>query len=163
MIDWETIVHREGRLIFGVAWRILRNADDAADITQDVLFELFKRSQARGVEECRGLAYRMATFRSLDRLRQRKNCLRVDDLDLAAASRGPEDLAIAAELSERLRVAVARLPDRMATVFCLRYFEDLASTEIAEMLSISRSAVSTALSKARDRITEMLKIRDSGD
>jgi RNA polymerase sigma-70 factor (ECF subfamily) len=59
-------------------------------------------------------------------------------------------------LAERLRQAVAELPEREGTVFCQRYFDDLSYDQIAENLDISRGAVASALHKARSKLEAML-------
>ncbi len=156
MPDWESLVRESGPIVYRTAWKILRNSEDAEDVLQDVLLELFQMLKRRQLDQYDGLVRRMAMLRSLDRLRQRKRILSLDE-DVAEVSReGPEALAIRNELAERLLAAVARLPEQAATVFCLRYFENLSNREIAVPLGIGESAVSTALNKARTRLETML-------
>jgi RNA polymerase sigma-70 factor (ECF subfamily) len=102
------------------------------------------------------LLRRLAACRALDRLRQRRATVPLDGLSLAGSADSPEAVAIERELSARLRVAIAQLPRREATVFCLRYFEDLSYEQIAESLSIRVGAVATALHKARARLESIL-------
>ena len=152
MPDWESLVRDSGPTVYRTAWKILRNAEDAEDVLQDVLLELFLMLQRRPLVQYDGLVRRMAALRSLDRLRQRRRVLSLGE-DVAEVSReDPEALAIQNELAEWLRAAVARLPEQAAAVFCLRYFENLSNREIAVALGISQSAVSTALNKARNRL-----------
>ncbi len=156
MPDWESLVRDSGPTVYRTAWKILRNAEDAEDVLQDVLLELFQMLQRRPVDQYDGLVRRMAALRSLDRLRQRRRVLSLGE-DVAEVSReDPEALAIQNELAEWLRAAVARLPEQAAAVFCLRYFENLSNREIAVALGVSQSAVSTALNKARNRLETML-------
>jgi RNA polymerase sigma-70 factor (ECF subfamily) len=99
---------------------------------------------------------RLAACRALDRLRQRRNAVPLDGLALASRADGPEEVAIERELAARLRRCLTRLPRREATVFCLRYFDDLSYECIAETLHISVGAVATALHKARARLESLL-------
>ena len=73
----------------------------------------------------------------------------------------PERAAIERELAERLRAAVAQLPDREASVFSLRYFGEMSNTEIAETLEISADAVGVALHKARAKLKEALGVNET--
>ena len=156
MPDWESLVRESGPIIYRTAWKILRNTEDAEDVLQDVLLELFLMLQRRPLVQYDRLVRRMAALRSLDRLRQRRRVLSLGE-DVAEVSReDPEALAIQNELAEWLRAAVARLPEQAAAVFCLRYFENLSNREIAVALGISQSAVSTALNKARNRLETMI-------
>jgi len=64
---------------------------------------------------------------------------------------------------DRLRHRRAALPQREATVFCLRYFEDLPNQRIAEILSIQPGTVGVALHKARARLEALLTEAPTGD
>ncbi len=156
MPDWESLVRESGPAVYRTAWKILRNAEDAEDVLQDVLLELFQMLQRRPVDQYDGLVRRMAVLRSLDRLRQRKRVLSLGENVAEVSREDPETLAIQNELAEWLRAAVARLPEQAASVFCLRHFENLSNSEIAVVLGVSQSAVSTALNKARNRLETML-------
>ena len=154
MTDWERLVREHGPGVFRTAWRILGQADDAEDVVQEVFLEA---QRVRVAVRCWGaLLRRLATFRALDRLRQRKPTVSFDGLDLASGNGEPAGEAIGRELAERLRQAVAELPERESTVFCLRYFDDLSYDQIAENLAISRGAVASALHKARSKLEAML-------
>ena len=163
MTDWDRLVREHGPAVFGTAWRILGQAADAEDVTQEVFLEAH-RLRANGPVRCwGGLLRRLATCRALDRLRQRRPTLPLDGLDLAAGGDGPEQAARGRELAERLRQAVAQLPPREAEVFCLRCFEDLSSQRIAELLDLSGGAVAQALHKARAKLTVLLAEAVTGD
>jgi RNA polymerase sigma-70 factor (ECF subfamily) len=96
---------------------------------------------------------RLAACRALDRLRQRRRHLTLDGVALPdGPASDPEAVALGREMAARLRDAIALLPNREATVFCLRYFDDLPYERIAEALKITPGAVATALHKARARL-----------
>jgi RNA polymerase sigma-70 factor (ECF subfamily) len=163
MPHWNAIVREHGPMVFRVAWAILGDADEAEDVGQEVFLELWRLLQSREIENFGGLLRRMATLRALDRLRRLKRSVPLDDEAALATDRGPEADAIGKERAEILRAAIARLPERMAAVFCLRYGEHLSNREIAEVLKISPSAVSTALHKARSRLESLLSSSIRGD
>jgi len=156
MPDWEALVRQNGPMVFRVAWRILGDAQDAEDVGQEVFLELHRLLETRQVESYGGLLRRMTTLRALDRLRRRKCNVSLEDVSLAATRDNPEAEAIRKERTELLRAAIARLPEREGTVFCLRYFENLSNLEIAESLKVSPSAVSTALHRARINLESLL-------
>jgi RNA polymerase sigma-70 factor (ECF subfamily) len=82
---------------------------------------------------------------------------------LASPEDNPEAAAVGHELADRLRDAVARLPDREAGVFCLRYYEDRSYEEIAETLGIRVGAVGVALHKARAKLEGQFSQAVTGD
>jgi RNA polymerase sigma-70 factor (ECF subfamily) len=75
---------------------------------------------------------------------------------VASGGPAPDAALLEKELGERLRLAVAHLPQREGAVFCMRYFEDLSYQQIAEALRIRPGAVATALHKARAKLEEYL-------
>ena len=56
------------------------------------------------------------------------------------------------ELRALLRQAVAKLGERAATVFALRYFEGYDNNQIAELLGTSPTVVAVTLHRARTRL-----------
>jgi RNA polymerase sigma-70 factor (ECF subfamily) len=150
--DWDRIVREHGPMVFATAWRILGNAADAEDVVQDVFLQVHQLHQAGPVRYWVGLLRRLATCRALDRLRQRRHTVSLDSLPLASGGPGPDAALLEKELGERLRLAIAQLPQREGAVFCMRYFEDLSYQQIAEALRIRPGAVATALHKARAKL-----------
>lgn len=165
MSDWNEIVGSLGPMVFGVTWRILGHAADAEDVVQEVFIEALRLRQSRGVKHWAALLRRLATYRALDRLRQRRTSvsLNPNGLSLVAHTPGPEAVAVGRELATRLRGAVTRLPRQEAEVFCLRYFEDLSYQEIAETLNVSPQAVATALHRARAKLETLLEDAVQGE
>ncbi|HEV3262581.1 MAG TPA: sigma-70 family RNA polymerase sigma factor [Gemmataceae bacterium] len=163
MTDWNRIVRDHGPMVFGTAWRVLGHTADTEDVVQEVFLEAHRLGQAQPVRHWGGLLRRLAAYRALDRLRQRKVSVPLDGLALLGSGDAPEEQAIGRELAERLRQAVAQLPEREGSVFCLRCFEDLSYEQIAETLDISRGAVATALHKARAKLEALLTEVVKGD
>ena len=156
MTDWDRIVREYGPLVFATAWRILGHTADTEDIVQEVFLQIHQMQQTETVRHWPGLLRRLAACRALDRLRLRKTTVSFNGLSLADREVGPEATAIERELAERLRQAIAQLPDREAAVFCLRYFDDLSYQDIADTLRIRTGAVASALHKARLKLEELL-------
>ena len=155
MSNWESLVREHGPLIYVTAKRILGHAADAEDVSQEVLIEAHRLGQSRQVRSWPGLLRRLTTCRAIDRLRQRKAHAPLAGT-LRDAAAGPEEAAMARELTERLRQALTQLPPREAEVFCLRYFDDLSYEQIAELLDVQVGAVAAALHKARGRLEGLL-------
>lgn len=146
--EWEEIVYRYGSLLYSTAWRILRNRHDVEDVVQEVLFEAWRLRNEHDVTQWGGWLRKLALCRALDRLRSRKFEPSLGESDLAVGDSQLCDLE-RQEVDTRLRQAVALLPERDRLVFSLRYFELMSNSAIAELLSLSSSAVSTSLYRAR--------------
>ena len=160
--DWGRIVEKHGTRVLRIAMRILGSVHDAEDVAQDVFVEAYRFHQAGPVQSWAGLLVRLATLRSIDRLRRARPSAELEDTD-PSTTIGPFEEAVGSELAERLRSAVGRLPDQQAVVFTLTYFEHLSRDEIARSLGISPEAVSTALYKARQRLMSALSICSRGE
>lgn len=156
MTDWDRIVRDYAPLVFATAWRILGHAADTEDVVQEVFLQVHQLQRTHAVRHWPALLRRLAACRALDRLRQRKNTVSLNGLALASDDEGPEATAVEHELAERLRAAVAQLPEREAAVFCMRYFDDLSYQDIAGMLHIRVGAVASALHKARLKLETLL-------
>lgn len=156
MTDWDRIVREHGPVVFATAWRILGHAADAEDVVQEVFLQAHQMQQVEEVRCWEALLRRLTSCRALDRLRQRRTSVPLDGLLLASPAENPEGIVMERELAARLRLAIAQLPPREATVFCMRYFDDLSYEQIADALTIRVGAVATALHKARARLESIL-------
>ena len=156
MTDWDRIVREHGPMVFGTAWRILGHVADTEDVVQEVFLHAHQYQQTRTIRCWPALLRRLSACRALDRLRQRRATLSLNGMHAYSPLAEPDAIAVANELADRLRQAIARLPQREGAVFCLRYFEDQTNPQIAEALSISCAAVATALHKARAKLEALL-------
>jgi RNA polymerase sigma-70 factor (ECF subfamily) len=156
LTDWNRIVREHGPMVFGTAWRILGHVADTEDVVQEVFLHAHQYQRTRTVRCWPGLLRRLAACRALDRLRQRRSTVSLNGIAAFSPIAEPVAVAVRNELADRLREAIAHLPDREGAVFCLRYFEDQTNPQIAETLSITCAAVATALHKARGKLEALL-------
>lgn len=160
--DWNRIVERHSERVFRTALRILGSVQDAEDVSQDVFAEALQMHRRGPVQSWTGLLVRLATVRSIDRLRRSRPTVELRECDRMSTVEPFEEVA-AAELADWLRTAVARLPDQQAAVFVLVYFERLSRDEVSASLGISPESVSTALYKARQQLLAQLAVFHRGD
>jgi RNA polymerase sigma-70 factor, ECF subfamily len=158
LTNWNDIVREYGPGAYRVAWRVLGHAQDCEDVVQEVFVEAHQLFTGGKIKHWPAFLNRLVTFRALDALRRRKQVGVVDDGSVYDPTPGPEESAIYREEEQRLRAAIAELPDRQAEVFCLAYFEQLSHQDIAATLDITRNAVANALHKARAHLQESLSM-----
>jgi RNA polymerase sigma-70 factor, ECF subfamily len=162
MPDWEAIVATEGPAIWRTIWRFVRNRADADECFQETFLSALKLSQASSnpVTHWRALLTRIATARAVDRLRQRtrhsvhEETSEIEVIDHDAPQ--PLDNARGAELSDRLRHALAKLPAKQAEVFSLACIDQWSYEQVAEHLEISVDSVGVLVHRARARLRELL-------
>ncbi|HEX8176856.1 MAG TPA: sigma-70 family RNA polymerase sigma factor [Pyrinomonadaceae bacterium] len=156
--ELESLFRENYEHVFRTAYRITGSASDAEDVLQTVFLRLIKSSE--GIEQAesqKGYLLRAAVNASLDLMRShtRSKSVAIDDVeyDLTDNARmSPEASAEDRELRKLIQEAVARLGERAAEVFILRYFEGYDNREIAEMLGTSQMVVAVTLHRARSRM-----------
>jgi RNA polymerase sigma-70 factor (ECF subfamily) len=156
LTDWAGIVREHGPLAYDTAWRILGHAGDTEDAVQEAFLNALGIQRQRAVRNWGALLRHLATCRALDLLRKRRRLAPLAVELPAPRASHPEAVAVATESVALLRQALARLPDREAEVFALRYFGQLSNPEIAEVLQIKTGAVAAALHKARLQLQALL-------
>jgi RNA polymerase sigma-70 factor, ECF subfamily len=158
VLKWE-------KRVYGVALRMLRNREEAAEATQDV-FLLAHRNIRRFRKDAKFSTwiYRIVVNHCLTRLKQRPPGthfslesegfpgspapqLRVDETQTGELMR--------AEQRNRVLAALWRLPPDQQAVIELKFFQDLTFEEIAATLEIPLSTIKSRLYSG----LEMLKIR----
>jgi RNA polymerase sigma-70 factor (ECF subfamily) len=75
---------------------------------------------------------------------------------MAPVTADPHARAEAGELADRLRSAVADLPEKQRAALLLRRFQAMSYREIAGILDVTPAAVDSLLVRARRRLTELL-------
>jgi RNA polymerase sigma-70 factor (ECF subfamily) len=161
MDNWSQVHDQYGSLVWATVYRILGDHADSLDCCQDVFAEAAQRSSARAVREWPAFLRWLATRRALDRLRKRRvEAARIDaDGDLATVSSTtlrPDDQAAWHELMERLRQALAQLPEHQDEVFWLRTICEMSYEEIAEQLGMDVNHVGVLLHRARQNLRQRL-------
>jgi len=162
MPDWQEILSRDGKAVWQTAYRLLGNRADADDCFQEAFLAALKVSRREEVQHWRALLQRLAAARAVDRLRQRHRQAahrQTADWDaLAGHEPTPAQSALDAELSERLRAALGRLPPKQAEVFCLHCLEDWSYQEVAGHLAVSIDSVGVLVHRARKRLRQLLDV-----
>jgi RNA polymerase sigma-70 factor (ECF subfamily) len=155
----EVLVAEHQARVARLVYRLLGKADEVDDAVQEVfLAALQNLRRFRGHSRLSTWLTAIALNRCRSRARRRPRWLRLlpwraDAMEMPA---GGDRLGEAAEIHDRVRQAVYRLPAKYREVIVLRYFEDLPSCEIAAALGLSSGAVDVRLSRARQRLKEML-------
>ncbi len=174
LTDWNAIVVREGPTVWSVLWKLLGVRADVEESFQETFLAAIEISRREAVESWPALLTRLATMRGIDRLRLRYRVRKRRDLivahtrqltgttgELASTGDDPAELAVAAELSERLREALTKLPEKQAEIFVLHVLHGWNHRELAERMQMNENAVRTALHRARGRLRELLDVPES--
>lgn len=146
---------RYQRPIYNAAFWVLRRADDAHDITQEVFLKVAERRHEYDPQfKFFSWIYRIAINESLNLLRRNNRHETVDgDIDLRSAdSAGPEQQLEGAQLSERIRGAMMSMTVNDRVVLSLRHFSECSYEAIAQILDLDEKTVKSRLFEARRRL-----------
>jgi len=156
---FEPLVNRYQRVLFTVALRLLGNAEDARDATQNAFVRAYQRLDT--FDPSRRFfswIYRIAVNESLNlRRAQRPHEPLPETLEVAGATM---EALEARELSERVQAALMTLSAEHREVVVMRHFADLSYQEIAETLDIPEKTVKSRLFSARQRLAPLLAVGD---
>lgn len=143
-----SLYDRYSRLVYGLAYKILGNSEEAEDITQEVFLTLWRRNAynpSRG--SLSSFLTTMTRSRSIDKLRSRGTKLRFiqrwQGMVKNEAVATPLDRAAIGERSQLVRDAMSQLPESERLVLEIAYYEGLSQSEIAKRLNIPLGTVKT--------------------
>ena len=132
------------------------SASDAEDILQDVSIRAMKQpGRSRTKEQCVRWLIKVTVNRCLTEFRRRKRFRRRTSEILKRRSETATNLTaadknvIVAEEIEIIRECLQELDETLLTPMVLRYFCDLNSKEVGEILALSPSTVRSRQRKAR--------------
>lgn len=148
--------------IAALARRLLGWQDELDDVVQEVFVTALQAlPRFRGDCELGTWLYRITVHqcRRYQRRRVWQRRLRLGFLDHAARPAVPtsDAASLSHERHAAVREAVARLPMRDREVVVLRHLEGLAIAEIAQIVGCRQNAVEVRLSRARARLSEVLR------
>ncbi|HEU5259969.1 MAG TPA: RNA polymerase sigma factor [Gemmatimonadales bacterium] len=152
------LVERYAGVIRRVARAVLGDPDDADDAAQDALLSALVKLQQYDPRRPFGpWLLRIVANAATDRRRRRK-VRRAGPLDpgLVAGGTRPDTAAERRVLSERLRQALAELPERRRIAVVLFDVEGYSHAEIATVLGIPEGTVRSEVFHARRRLRVLL-------
>jgi len=151
---FEQIVRRHQNRVYNLAYRMLRDHDDAEDLTQEAFLRLFQSlprlrdDRALGAYITRVAANLCLTWL---RTRRRRPEQTTDPTDLASVS-----APVGSEPHEQLRAAVSDLAPKYRLAITAFYLEGCSHKEAAHILGITPRALKSRLYRARAMLKQAL-------
>lgn len=158
----------EGR-VYNLCYRMLSDADAAADATQDTFIAAYRNLNRFRGGLFRAWVLRIATNTCYDmlRARQRRPVVSLDAgyededagprLDLPDPAESPDEAVLRRELAQALERGIAQLPEDQRIVVILSDVQGLAYDEIAAVTNTNLGTVKSRLSRGRARLRDILR------
>lgn len=173
---FDELYGRTASRVYNLALRLAGNAEDAAELTQEVFVRVFRHlGRFAGRSRLETWVYRITVNHCRSRLSRRR--LAFLPLGLFGAGggrgedgadgpmlrepvdpqRGPEERSVAAEAQRQVGAALARLPAAYREAVVLRDLEGFDYAEIAAILRVPIGTVRSRLARGRDQLRAQLE------
>jgi RNA polymerase sigma-70 factor (ECF subfamily) len=169
------LMRRYKKSVFHTILKMVRNVDDAEDLTIEAFAKAFRNLHKFNPEFTFSTwLFRIATNNCIDFIRRKK----IDTTSIHAAytdsdgtevslhirdvNLNPQEEVIKSQKIVIMQHVVTKLPPRYQTLIRLRYFDELAYEEIAQELSLPLGTVKAQLHRARELLYDMVKDSKGG-
>lgn len=164
---FEHIVRETYAEMYGLAYRLLGNEDDARDVLQEAYVRVHKSLRKfRGDAAFTTWLYRITANAAYTFMRKRQKHRhdqidRIDEPESAAPL--PEEVSQNSDLRDELKELLLDLPPDQRVVVVMKDIYDLPHEAIAEELGISVTAAKVRLHRARKRLRAVLESKGAID
>ena len=157
----EAMVREHSRLVYRVAYSVVRNHHDAEDVTQETFARVLRYGKKIGeVRDQKTWLARIAWRVAVDR-RKKMPEISLDDAtntvsELRTSIASAEEVVLGSEMSRMLEALISALPEQLRDPLTLSTVQEMSANDIAEILTIKPSAVRSRLFRAREILREKL-------
>jgi len=150
------------RRALAIARRILRDADEAEDVVQEVFTRLYSQNvRFDGKAAYTTWLHRILVNSSINSLRAKKRRGRLESPVSAAVD--PEEVAVGNERHAMFLEGLEHLSEQHRLVVTLRDLRGYSYPEIARMLGLPEGTVKSALNRGRTRLMAHMASITEGD
>lgn len=165
---FEELVARHRDKIYARAWSMMRNEDEALDLSQEAWAKAWQRlEQFQGDSSFATWLTRITINLCLDRIRKQKRqrAESIEELDeesggverqMPTVTINPTERLERGELRQRIEKALSQLSEAHRTVLVLHEFEDMEYKNIAKTMGCSIGTVMSRLFYARRKMAALL-------
>jgi RNA polymerase sigma-70 factor (ECF subfamily) len=171
----ETLVHKHQDRIYNLIYKMCKNTDDAAELTQDTFLKIIENIKTfKNKSSFYTWAFQIATHLTINHL-NRKNKIEFKPLDYDDYYQGQphiklknflqdnksSDLSVIVQDREICQIIInilMRLDDKYRILILLRDVESMNYSQIARVLNLELGTVKSRLSRARKTLKEIIEL-----
>ena len=167
--SFDTLVKRWEKPLLNYCYRMVNDIALAEDLRQEVFLRIYRSAKTyRVTAQFSTWMYRITTNLCLDTLAKKghqKEMPMGDYLELEAQgfsgslidpSDTPDAVVLKKEIEDRVRSALACLPEDQRVVVTLRHYNGMKFHEIAEIVGCPNSTVKSRMAAGMERLSRML-------
>ena len=154
------LVRRHQHLVYNVAYRFMRDATAAEDMSQEAFVKAYRLLKGfRGDCSFTTWMYRVTSTTCLTEISRRKRRGEVEltpesgSLQADTAEHAPAER----DLKEQIRRCVTHLSDRYATIVTMYYLKGISYDEIAEVMDVPLGTLKTWMFRARKQLRTIVE------
>src|SRR5437667_386277 len=156
------LVERYKDAVQNLAYRMLSNATEAEDVTQEVFVRAYTQlATYKPAHKFSTWLLSIASHLAIDQLRRRRFlALPLEDVPflewIVDSGASPEQSTLQGEQQDEIQVYLQRLPGKYRAVIVLRYWYDFSYEEIARTLNLTPPLVKARLHRARELLARYM-------
>jgi RNA polymerase sigma-70 factor (ECF subfamily) len=160
----ESLVRQYSRLVYRIAYAVLRRHHDAEDATQETFMRVLRySSKLSSVDDAKTWLARIAWRVTVDRSRQRgrQKEIPLDDPDeplreVPSSHASADQTVQGYQVSAAVERIIAALPEKLRQPLILSTIEEMSPREVAATLGLNEAAVRSRVFRARQILREKL-------
>lgn len=154
------LVNKYKDMVYSIAIKILRDADDAQDLAQECFITAYQQlHKYQGRSKFSTWLYTIVYRAAVTQLRQNKlDTAFIGDsvTDVSDGANNQFDQLQSKQIGQQVRIAIDKLPQTEALLVTLYYINDLPIKEIQEITGLSKPNVKIKLFRARKKLEHEL-------
>jgi len=161
--SFEQIVVRYNVMVYALAYRVLKNREEAEEIAQDVFIKIYQSLKSFNMKsKLSTWIYRITYNASINKFKSQKRRIETTEIDRYAEFNNSSLPDAHHELSEKekqkiINDSILKLPETDRIIITLYYYEELPVKEIAEITGLSAQNIKIKLFRSRQKLYEELK------
>ena len=151
------IIERYQRVVYNTSLRMVRDSDDARELTQRVFVKAFENLKSFNSQyKFYSWLYRICVNETLNYCKNRGRFESLEE-SMTATDIAADQLAENNLLHSTIQDALMRLTPEYRMVLVLRHYHDLSYQEIASVLEVPEKTVKSRLFTARQEMRDLLQ------
>lgn len=167
---FEMLIMEHERKAYNIAYRFLKNSEDAEDITQEAFLRAFKSiKKFKGQSSFSTWLYRIINNTCIDFVRSKQNkytdsidkTIRYEgeemEMQIPSNENDPVETVETGEISALMQSMLNQLPDDQRMALVLRDIQGFSYQEIVEITGVGMGTVKSRINRGRMALKEMIE------